>query len=171
MAFRPQPSGTQPIGISEANGGIQHGPSPDHTRRRPSRRGSPKTVSRVINGAPRVSDGTAARVHKAIEDLDFHLNDVARSLRPGQRSHLLGLVIGDLANPFDAILAAGVEEVARKNHNLVLMSSSEGDAAREQELVIALRRRQVDGIMMVPTGTNQDYLETGAKGRNPLRIH
>jgi LacI family transcriptional regulator len=128
----------------------------------------PKTVSRVINGENNVSQTTATRVQEAIASLGFHLNDNARSLRPGQRSRMVGLVIGDLGNPFYARLASGVEEVARAHGNLLLMSSSEEDANRERDVVIALCRRRVDGMMIVPTGDDHAYLGTSVGPGTPL---
>jgi LacI family transcriptional regulator len=59
-----------------------------------------KTVSRVVNAEPAVTPETAARVQEAIEQLGFRRNYVARALRRGQRLRMLGLVIGDVANPF-----------------------------------------------------------------------
>ena len=129
---------------------------------------SPKTVSRVINGEPNVSADTTKRVRDAIEALGFHPNENARSLRPGQRSRLIGLVIGDLSNPFYARMASGVEEVARTRSNLVLMGSSEEDVERERDVVLALCRRRVDGMLMVPTGSDHAYVHSQIEAGTPF---
>jgi LacI family transcriptional regulator len=119
---------------------------------------SPKTVSRVVNERAHVSGATTMRVRRAIDELGFRPNDIARSLRPGQRSNLLGLVIGDLANPFYAHVASGEEEVARARGYLTLISSTEEDPALERDLVNALCLRRVDGMLMVPAAEDHTYL-------------
>ena len=72
-----------------------------------------KTVSRVINGEAAVAPATAARVADAIAELGFERNDLARSLRHGQSSGTLGLVIEDVGNPFYSVVAQAVEDAAR----------------------------------------------------------
>ena len=72
-----------------------------------------KTVSRVINGEAAVAPATAARVTGAIAELGFERNDLARSLRHGQSSGTLGLVIEDVGNPFYSVVAQAVEDAAR----------------------------------------------------------
>ena len=74
---------------------------------------SVKTVSRVVNRDPVVAAATAARVQDAIRRLGFRRDEMARALRTGGQSRMLGLVIKDLANPFYSAIARGVEEVMR----------------------------------------------------------
>src|ERR1700754_4430565 len=98
-----------------------------------------KTVSRVINHEDAVSPATAERVREAIGELGFRRNDLARSLRQGSTSATLGLVIEDVANPFYSAVAQAVE-----------------DAARARELILALLRRRVDALLLVPAGHDAD---------------
>ena len=63
------------------------------------------TVSRVVNELGSVRPATADRVRAAIVELGFQRNEVARALRPGQHSQTIGLLLGDLTNPFYATLA------------------------------------------------------------------
>lgn len=108
-----------------------------------------KTVSRVVNDEPGVASATRARVEAAVAALGFERNDLARSLRPGHRTRTLGLVIEDVANPFFAALAQGVDAVAQAHEHLLLIASTQGDVARERELVSAFARRRVDGLVLV----------------------
>ena len=57
------------------------------------------TVSRVINGNYPVSSDVQNRVKRVMEELDFHPNAVARSLR-SRKSKLIGFIIADLSNQF-----------------------------------------------------------------------
>ncbi|MCT2591366.1 LacI family transcriptional regulator [Streptomyces sp. N2-109] len=116
-----------------------------------------KTVSRVVNGEEGVSPDTGRRVQEAITALGFRRNDSARVLRKG-RTASVGLVLEDLADPFYAPLSRAVEEVARLHGALLINGSSTEDPAREQELVLALCARRVDGLVIVPAGDDHRYL-------------
>jgi LacI family transcriptional regulator len=116
-----------------------------------------KTVSRVVNGEPGVADTTAEKVREAIERLGFRRNEGARMLRRG-RTASIGLVLEDVANPFYATLTRAVEEVARANGLIVFAGSSDEDPERERELTLEFCARRVDGLIIVPAGTDHRYL-------------
>ena len=116
------------------------------------------TVSRVVNGKPGVSRATQARVQAAIERLDYRRNVNASSLRRlDRKTATIGLVLEDVANPFMAALHRAVEDCARERGVLVFAGSCDEDSRREQELISALRARRVDGIIVVPAGTDDGY--------------
>ncbi|ORT60786.1 LacI family transcriptional regulator [Streptomyces sp. CB03238] len=117
-----------------------------------------KTVSRVVNGEAGVTPDTERRVQEAIEALGFRRNDSARVLRKG-RTASIGLVLEDLADPFYGPLSRAVEEVARAHGALLINGSSAEDPDREQELALALCARRVDGLIVIPAGTDHRYLE------------
>ena len=117
-----------------------------------------KTVSRVVNGEPGVTPDTERRVQEAIDSLGFRRNDSARVLRKG-RTASVGLVLEDLADPFYGPLSRAVEEVARTHGALLINGSSAEDPDREQELALALCARRVDGLIVIPAGTDHRYLE------------
>ena len=119
---------------------------------------SVKTVSRVVNRDPVVRPETAARVQAAIRRLGFRRDEMARALRTGGQSRMLGLVIKDLANPFYSAIARGVEEVTRGRSELVITGSSDEDPERERELALQLCERRVDGLLIVPSGSDHRYL-------------
>lgn len=111
-----------------------------------------KTVSRVVNGEPRVSKAMAERVRAAIEELGYSPHEGARLLRRGQTA-CVGLLLEDVANPFYSALAGAVEQVARANGFLLFTASSEEDAEQERELALAFCARRVDGLVIVPAAT------------------
>ncbi|MEU7016211.1 LacI family DNA-binding transcriptional regulator [Streptomyces sp. NPDC046385] len=117
-----------------------------------------KTVSRVVNGEPGVTPDTERRVQEAIDSLGFRRNDSARVLRKG-RTASVGLVLEDLADPFYGPLSRAVEEVARAHGALLINGSSAEDPDREQELALALCARRVDGLIVIPAGSDHRYLE------------
>jgi LacI family transcriptional regulator len=112
---------------------------------------SPSVVSYVVNDGPRgVAPRTRERVLRAIEDLGYRPNAVARSLRT-QRTMTFGLVVPDNSNPFFAELARTIEEVAFGRGYTMLLGNAMDDDDREAAYVRALLDRQVDGLMLVPS--------------------
>jgi LacI family transcriptional regulator len=117
------------------------------------------TVSRVVNGEEVRAD-LAERVHDAVEMLGYRRDHTASSLRRADRvSASIGLVIDDVGNPFFSVIHRGVEEVARARGVIVFVGSSDADPKREHELADAFGARGVDGLILVPSGTDQSYLQ------------
>ncbi|WSC90544.1 LacI family transcriptional regulator [Streptosporangium sp. NBC_01756] len=116
-----------------------------------------KTVSRVVNEEPGVNPATAERVLSAIERLGYRRNESARVLRRG-RTATIGLVIEDVGDPFYSGISRAVEEVALRHGSLVLSGSSGEEPLRERELVLTFCSRRVDGLIIVPAGTDHGYL-------------
>jgi LacI family transcriptional regulator len=118
-----------------------------------------KTVSRVVNGEAGVTPATASRVQGAIEDLGFRRNESARLLRTGQTA-TLGFIAEDSADPDQAALYRGLEDVAAERGFLVYAGSTHRDPAREERLALALCARRVDGMVIVPGPGDHGYLVT-----------
>jgi LacI family transcriptional regulator, galactose operon repressor len=120
---------------------------------------SVKTVSRVINGERGVSPELTARVGRAIDQLEFRPNWTASSLRrSGGRTASIGVILEDIANPFSAAVHRAVEDVARAEGLIVLAGSVDEDPERERRLAMAFIARRVEGMIVVPTGSDQSYL-------------
>ena len=109
-----------------------------------------KTVSRYVNGETNIDPTIAARIAEAIGALRFRRNMAAASIRPGQRSQLVGLIIEDVANPFYSALTRSVELALRSEGLLLLAASSEEDPTQFGRLVEQLIERRVDGLIVVP---------------------
>lgn len=108
------------------------------------------TVSKVINGKGNVRPKLKQRVMSAMEALDFHPDQIARSLRVRQ-SQTIGMVIPDITNPFFADVIRGVEtEVRSRAYSLILCDSNE-DPAIEQANLNTLFARRVDGVLIAPS--------------------
>ncbi|SDH65809.1 LacI family DNA-binding transcriptional regulator [Agrococcus jejuensis] len=110
-----------------------------------------KTASRALNGEPNVADATRGRVRAAASTLGFTLNSAASQLRRGTAVRTVGLVVGDLANPFYMGLATGVEHALREHGLQLTMASSDEDAATEHAIVEDLVHRRATGILLVST--------------------
>lgn len=124
-----------------------------------------KTVSRVVNVEPGVSAALAARVQRAIADLDFRPDAGASSLRRSDRRTLsVGVVLEDVGNPFSGAVLRAVEDEALARRVFVLAGSVDEDPERERELVRALTARRVDGLVLVPASEDLSYLSPDVRG-------
>lgn len=113
---------------------------------------SSMTVSRVMAGGKNVRQDKIDRVLSAIAELGYHRNENARSIRPGQRTGLVGVVITNVANPYYAELQLGIEEILGEENLRLLVGNSNEDLDKERQLVSDFSGRQVDGLIVVPTG-------------------
>jgi LacI family transcriptional regulator len=128
---------------------------------------SPMTVSRTLAGGTSVRPELQRRVLAAAAELGYHRNENARSIRPGQASGLIGVAITNLANPYYGQFALGVEEVAARSGRRILLGSSNEEPDRERQLLDDFVGRQVEGLVVVPSGT-ADALRPAALRRLPV---
>ncbi|WP_345635372.1 LacI family DNA-binding transcriptional regulator [Rugosimonospora acidiphila] len=117
-----------------------------------------KTVSRVVNGEPAVAQALTDRVLEAIAELGFRRNDIARNLRSGRVNATIGLLIEEIDNPFYAAITSAAAQVASAHDTLLMTASSEEDPERERQLLLDLCQRRVDGLLVVPAGTDHSFL-------------
>lgn len=118
-----------------------------------------KTASRVLNGEPYVSAPTASKVLDAAAQLGFRPNAIARELRAGARSSSVGLIIGDVANPFYSRIARGAERRLRAAGLQLITASSDEDPDFEHTLVADMLERRVSALLMVTSASDHTYLE------------
>ena len=117
------------------------------------------TASKVLNKKGSVRPKLVQRVLNAVETLDYHPDQVARSLKV-RSTQTVGIVIPDITNPFFTDVIKGVENEARaQGYSLILCDSSE-DPALEQTNLTTLFARRVDGVLLAPTAAfaTQDRL-------------
>lgn len=113
---------------------------------------SKSTVSLVLSGksAGRVSDQVRDQVLRTAREMDYHLNELARSLRVGS-SNLISVIVTDISNEFFGQMTFHIQEAAKKAGYLVLtINSNESDEEFEQMARILISKK-VDGIIAVPT--------------------
>jgi DNA-binding LacI/PurR family transcriptional regulator len=107
---------------------------------------SPATASRALSSPDSVSMARRHRVIEAAERLGYQPNRSAQALASG-RSRFIGLVVPDLANPFFATIAKGVQAQARDGRRSVLVADTNEDPRAEHEIVRDLQAN-VDGLVL-----------------------
>lgn len=129
----------------------------------------PSTVARVLNEDPRqrVSDEVRQRILSLAAEHGYQANHMARSLRT-KRSHVIGTLIPDIANPFFALIFRGIEDALAEHDFSVILANTDDDFAREERGVSMLRGRQVDGLILATARLQDPLIERLMAERVPL---
>lgn len=118
---------------------------------------SAMTVSRVINNSGYTSRPTRERVERAIAELGYVPNALARQLR-SRSTNTLALVVSDISNPFFTTIARGVEDTASAHGFAVMFCNTDESEEEEARYLRLLIERQVDGVLLVPAGGSDKSL-------------
>src|SRR5215510_15559112 len=109
------------------------------------------TVSAVVNGTTAVSDARRKRVEKAIRTTGYKRNPVARSLKTG-RTQTVGVVIGDITNPYYTDVVAAIQQVLYRAGYGVMLCCNDRNVTLQRDHIAVLHDRMVDGLIIAPTG-------------------
>ncbi len=118
---------------------------------------STATVSRVLRGYPGVRQETRKKVLKAVTELDYEINAIARNLRQ-KKTHTIGIIVGNVLSSFYSIIAKSVEDVAQKSGYNMILCNGDDNPQKELQYLKVLKSNRVDGIILTPTGQNADYI-------------
>lgn len=125
---------------------------------------SPATVSQALNGGRPVAESTRARIGEVVAELGYQPNAFARGLRT-LRSHLVGVVLPDLSNPFYPTLVRGLQDELSASGYHALIVNTDADWEQERELVSELVHRQVDGLVLITfTLEEGDFIALRSQG-------
>ena len=113
------------------------------------------TVSNVLAGSATVRAELRKRVEEAMRGLDYHPNQIARSLKTRQ-TKTLGMVISDITNPFFPQVVRGAEDAAMESGYLLITLNTDDNPEREREALSMLRARKVDGLLLTVAATRED---------------
>ncbi len=108
---------------------------------------SQATVSRVLNGNTNVSLEKRQRVMALVDKAGYRPSAAARSLA-GARSHLIGVLLPDISNPFFAEILGKIEEEATLRGYSVIVNNTHGDAKKVREAMNVYVSRRVDGVLL-----------------------
>ena len=119
---------------------------------------STATVSRVLGDFPGVRDKTRKKVLKAITELNYEINAVARSLRQ-KKTNSIGIIVGNVLSQFYSVIAKSVEDTANKFGYHTILCNGDENSKKELEYLRILKSNRVDGIILTPTGKNSEYVQ------------
>lgn len=105
------------------------------------------TVSRVLNGSPKVSTKSRDAVLTAQKELGFYLNANARAL--AQRdSHTIGVVVSDVSDPYFGNVIRSCEDVVHNVGYNLIVSQGYHNIQRERQAIDDLLTYQCRGLVV-----------------------
>jgi DNA-binding LacI/PurR family transcriptional regulator len=111
---------------------------------------SPATVSRVLNGDQTVGAPYRRRVQRAMDELGYRPNPLARSLRT-QRTAMIGVVVSDIENPHFSEMVRAVEDQAYTRGYRVLVCNTDESRDKQRDYLRMLVEERVLGVVISPS--------------------
>ncbi|MGG7447492.1 HTH-type transcriptional regulator GalR [Kosakonia oryzendophytica] len=105
------------------------------------------TVSRVINDSPKASEASRLAVQNAMDSLNYHPNANARALAQ-QSTETVGLVVGDVSDPFFGAMVKAVEQVASATGNFLLIGNGYHNEEKERKAIEQLIRHRCAALVV-----------------------
>lgn len=116
------------------------------------------TVSRVINDSPKASENSRLAVFSAMEQLQYHPNANARALAQ-QSTETIGLVVGDVSDPFFGAMVKAVDEIAWQTGNFLLIGNGYHNEVKERQAIEQLMRHRCAALVVHAKKIADDELE------------
>jgi LacI family transcriptional regulator len=115
---------------------------------------STATVSRVLNDNYPVNIETKKKVLKAMKELNYKPNLVARNLR-SKKSNLVAIVVADIQNPYYTGIAREIDQnLFQEGYNLITCNTDES-LEKEQEIIRMLLSRNIDAVAISPSDSEK----------------
>lgn len=130
------------------------------------------SVSHVINNTRYVSDEVKRKVYEAMEELDYHPNSAARSLR-SQKSNTIGLIVpvlpSDTSNFFFMMVAQGIQyTLKQRGYHLLLSNNTTEQIEDEQEQIKLFNSKLIDGLFIASIAEDVSYLNDIVHSNYPV---
>jgi DNA-binding LacI/PurR family transcriptional regulator len=126
------------------------------------------TISKYLNGG-NVRPENKVAIKMAIEELDYSVNETARSLK-SKRSYAIGVVLPEINNSFFMQLLTEMEHVFKMDNYVIVISDCRDDKTLEAESVKLLLNKGVAGIISFPIGRNSKYLKPAFEKGVPVML-
>lgn len=110
---------------------------------------SMSTVSHVVNQTRKVDPATAAVVERAIAEIGYTPNTIARALARSATG-TVGIAISAISNPYFSDIICAIETECARLGLMVFLADTQDDPEHELRVLRALHQRRVDGIILAP---------------------
>jgi len=115
------------------------------------------TVSRVVNNSPSAAKKSIASVKAAMEKLGYRPNANARAL-VSKNTNTIGVLVGDVSDPFFGALLKSVDKVARENNKHLLIGNGYHDAEQELQAIELLLNNCYESLILHSKALSDDVL-------------
>ena len=130
---------------------------------------SKQPVSRAINDKPEISVETKQRILTIANEMGYRPSRLARAMNT-QRTHLIGLVVPDIMNPFFPEVARGMQDAAFEQDYNVLLANSDDDPEIEIKTLETLAAQNVDGIVISSHQASDEALTKFCETYRPVVV-
>lgn len=124
------------------------------------------TVSRYLNGH-KVKQENQLKIEKAIEELGYKVNMMARGLKTN-KTLTIGVLVPSVTDIFSNQVVEGMEEILDSENYGLIVCSSRNSLATEKEKILFLKEKRVDGIIMMPVSDESEHVQELLKEEIPV---
>lgn len=129
---------------------------------------SKTTVSHYINNRYEyMAEDTKKRIEKAINDLGYIPNYIAKSLKQ-KKTFTIGVIVANIIHSFSNEIIRAIEDVCEENDVHIFVCNADDNPAKEKSYMDMLIAKQVDGLIIFPTGGNLNYYHKLKKSNFPI---
>ncbi|MFD2922214.1 LacI family DNA-binding transcriptional regulator [Halobacillus naozhouensis] len=129
---------------------------------------SKSTVSHYLNRRyDSMRENTKQRIEEAIETLGYQPNIVARSLKL-KSTRSIGVIVANILHNFTTEVVRAIEDACISSDYHTIICNADDDPLKEKHYIEMLRAKQVDGLIIFPTGNNRDLYQQMLNARYPV---
>lgn len=129
---------------------------------------SKSTVSQYVNNRfEYMSEDTKQKIKEVIDELEYQVNIVARSLTQ-KRTSTIGIIVANILHSFSTQVIRAVEDYYNNLDIHVIVCNADDNSLKERKYIEMLMAKQVDGLIVFPTGGNIDLFDSLLKQNYPL---
>lgn len=120
---------------------------------------SKSTVSQYINNRYEyMSLDTKKKIEQAIKELNYRPNTIARSLKQ-KTTFTIGVIVSNILHNFSTQVIRAIEDICHEQDFHVIVCNADDKPEKEMKYIQMLRDKQVDGLIVFPTGGNIELYE------------
>lgn len=129
---------------------------------------SKSTVSQYINKRYEyMGEKTKQRIEDAIEKLGYQPNFIARSLKQ-KRTSTIAIIVANIMHYLSTEISRAIEDFCQDHDLHAIVCNADDNPEKEKRYIEMLRAKQVDGLIIFPTGHNNDLYENMIKEGYPV---
>ncbi|WCK56568.1 substrate-binding domain-containing protein [Aneurinibacillus sp. Ricciae_BoGa-3] len=129
---------------------------------------SKSTVSQYLNKRfTYMREETKQRIEEAIRELNYQPNIVARSLKQ-KRTSTIGVIVANILHTFSTKVIRAIEDICQEQDVHVIVCNADDQPEKEKRYIEMLQAKQVDGLIIFPTGGNYDLYESMIQQKYPI---
>jgi LacI family transcriptional regulator, kdg operon repressor len=129
---------------------------------------SKSTVSQFLNNRfEYMGEKTKLKIEEAIRRLDYQPNFIARSLKQ-KRTSMVGIIVANIMHYLSTEISRAIEDFFQEHDLHAIICNADDDPEKEKRYIEMLRAKQVDGLIIFPTGQNNDLYQNMIKENYPV---